>query len=105
MPGAIRSARERLEEVGLAGEFEAELGQFAEHLPADQLVEAILDRHDEVQARKGKRAWFERDERGFAVRGIGRLDDPFVPRAAYLHPYRIFALRSFARDLRPTVTR
>jgi hypothetical protein len=105
LSAAIRSAGERLEEVGLAAEFEAELGQFAEHLPADQLVEAILDRHDEVQGRKGKRAWFERDETGFAVRGIGRLDDPFVPRTAYLHPYRIFALRSFARDLRPTVTR
>lgn len=104
LPPAIRSAGERLEEVGLAGEFEAELGQLGERLPADQLVEAILDRHDEVQGRKGKRAWFERDERGFAVRGIGRMDDPFEPRGAYLHPYRIFALRSFGRDLRPAVT-
>lgn len=105
LPGAVRSASERLERVGLAGDFEAELGHFAEPLPADQLVEAILDRHDDVQRRKGKRAWFEREDQGFAVRGIGRLDDPFAPRSAYLHPYRIFALRSFARDLRPTVAR
>ena len=72
-------------------------------MAADQRVEALLDRHDDVQARKGKRSWFERDERGFAVRGIGRLDEGFAERSEYLHPYRLIALRSFARDLRPAL--
>lgn len=101
LPDAFKVAAERLEEVGLAVELETTLGQLAEPMPRAQLAEAILDRHDAVQNAKGKRSWFERDERGFAVRGIGRLDESFVERVEYLHPYRISALRSFAKDLRP----
>jgi len=104
LPDALKAAAERLDEVGLTGlavDLETTLGQLAERLPRAQLVEAILDRHDAVQSAKGKRSWFERDERGFAVRGIGRLDEQFVERVEYLHPYRIYALRSFAQDLRP----
>lgn len=104
LPDALKVAAERLDEVGLTGlavDLETTLGQLAERLPRAQLVEAILERHDAVQRAKGKRSWFERDERGFAVRGIGRLDGQFVERVEYLHPYRIYALRSFAQDLRP----
>lgn len=101
LPDALKVAAERLEEVGLTVDLETTLGQLAERMSRAQLVEAILDRHDAVQSAKGKRSWFERDERGFAVRGIGRLDEQFVERVEYLHPYRIYALRSFAHDLRP----
>jgi hypothetical protein len=101
LPDALKVAAERLEEVGLAVDLETTLGQLAERMSRVQLVEAILDRHDTVQSAKGKRSWFERDEQGFAVRGIGRLDEQFVERVEYLHPYRIYALRSFAQDLRP----
>lgn len=104
LPEALKTASEKLDAVGLAADLETSLGHLAEHLTREQLVEALLDRHDAVQAAKGKRSWFERDERGFAVRGIGRLDEAFVERAEYLHPYRLFALRSFARDLRPRVS-
>jgi hypothetical protein len=100
LPAAFKMASERLAALGLASELEQSLGGVAERMSPDQLVEAILDRHDQVQAAKGKRSWFERDESGFAVRGIGRLDEPFVERVQYLHPYRLFALRSFAQDLR-----
>lgn len=100
LPEAFKVATERLAALGLAGELEHALGALAERMPREQLVEAILDRHDEVQAGKKKRSWFERDERGFAVRGIGRLDEPFTERVDYLHPYRLLALRSFAQDLR-----
>jgi hypothetical protein len=103
-PEAIAIAAERLETVGLAVDFESALGQFAERLGVEELAEAILERHERVQAAKGKRPWFERDESGFAVRGIGRLDDPFMPRVSYLHPYRVYAVRSFARDLQPAVS-
>jgi len=103
IPQALEAAIEPLEAVGLAAEFETALGSLGEDMAADHRVEALLDRHGAVQAAKGKRSWFDRDERGFAVRGIGRLDDAFVERSAYLHPYRLTALRSFARDLRPVV--
>lgn len=102
LPDALKVAEERLGEVGLAVELETALGQLAERMPRAQLVEAILDRHDGVQEAKGKRSWFERDDRGFVVRGVGRWDEPFVERVEYLHPYRVYALRSFARDLRPS---
>lgn len=104
LPDALKAAGERLEAVGLAADLETSLGHLTEHMTGEQRVEAVLDRHDAVQAAKGKRSWFERDERGFAVRGIGRFDEPFVDRTEYLHPYRISALRSFARDLRPNVS-
>jgi hypothetical protein len=104
LPDALKRAREPLEEVGLGVDLEMALGHLTEDLPPDQFVEALLDRHDAVQAAKGKRSWFERDERGFAVRGIGRLDEAFVDRTEYLHPYRLNALRAFARDLRPTLS-
>jgi hypothetical protein len=103
LPSALKAASESLGAVGLTVDLETALGQLAERLPAAQLVQAVLDRHDTVQAAKGKRSWFERDERGFAVRGIGRLDEAFVQRSEYLHPYRLTALRSFARDLRPAL--
>lgn len=101
LPPAFRAAAERLTALSLAGELEHALGALAEQVSSEQLVGVILERHDAVQATKGKRSWFERDERGFAVRGIGRLDEPFAERVEYLHPYRIFALRSFAQDLQP----
>jgi hypothetical protein len=100
LPDALKVATERLEEVGLGVELEAALRQLGERMPSTQLVESLLDRHDAVQKEKGKRPWFERDDRGFVVRGIGRFDEPFEERVQYLHPYRIYALRSFARDLR-----
>lgn len=103
IPQALEAAVDPLETVGLSADFETALGSLGEDMAADQRVEALLDRHDDVQARKGKRSWFERDERGFAVRGIGRLDEGFAERSEYLHPYRLIALRSFARDLRPAL--
>jgi hypothetical protein len=99
LPDAFKVATERLAALDLATDLEQALGPLAERMPREQLVEAILDRHDAVQASKQKRSWFERDERGFAVRGIGRLDEPFTERVEYLHPYRMFALRAFAQDL------
>lgn len=104
IPEPLRAAMEPLEAVGLAADLVTELGVLSEDMAPDQRVEAVLDRHEVVQARKGKRSWFERDERGFAVRGIGRLDDGFEEGFEYLHPYRFTALRSFARDLRPALS-
>ena len=102
IPRAFEAAIAPLEAVGLATEFQLALGSLVEDMSVDQRVEALLDRHDQVQADKGKRSWFDRDERGFAVRGIGRLHDFVEERTDYLHPYRLIALRSFARDLRLT---
>jgi len=104
LPDALTAAGESLEAVGLAADLETSLGHMTERMAPDQLVEAVLDRHDAVQATKGKRSWFERDEAGFAVRGIGRFDEPFLERTEYLHPYRVNTLRAFARDLRPSVS-
>lgn len=104
LPGAVTRARDSLAQMELDLLLEHHLGQFAVRTTPHELVEAILDRHDHVQDAKAKRPWFERDDAGFRVRGIGRFDDPWEPRVEYLHPYRIYALRAFARDLRPAVS-
>jgi hypothetical protein len=104
LPRALIAASTSLEKVGLAGDFETALGHLTEERPADQMVEAIMERHRAVQTDKGKRAWFEQEDRGYVVRGIGRLDEPFAESSEFLHPYRLYALRSFARDLRPNLS-
>jgi hypothetical protein len=102
LPAAFGRAVDAMAALDLASELELTLGELGEPMQPAELVEAILKRHDDVQVAKGKRAWFERDERGVLVRGIGRLDEPFQARVEFLHPYRIYALRSFARDLQPS---
>jgi hypothetical protein len=105
LPLAMRAAGDGLEELGLGAELESAFGQFVDSRSTQQMIEAVLDRHDVVQADKQKRSWFERDATGFAVRGVGRLDEPFEEGVEYIHPYRLRTLRSFASDLRPVVRR
>lgn len=99
LPGAVERARKSLAPLSHEFELDKALGRFSAGFSPEGLAEEILSRHDEVQAAKGKRPWFEVDDRGFVVRSIGERFEPFVPRTEYLHPYRIFALRSFIRDL------
>ncbi|WP_157592145.1 hypothetical protein [Solirubrobacter soli] len=98
---AVAAASAALAPLGLEVDVEDALGSFRDVRSPEAFVEALLDRHDGVQRDKGKRSWFERDERGFAVRPAAQRHDPIAPRTEYLHPYRIYSLRSFASDLHP----
>jgi hypothetical protein len=103
LPPAMRAAGDGLEELGLGAQLDSAFGQIVDSHSPEQMIEAVLDRHDAVQAEKQRRSWFERDATGFAVRGVGRLDEPFEEREDYIHRYRLYTLRSFASDLRPAV--
>ena len=101
LPALYVRAAEAMAVLGLDVELETQLGSFRDEYEAAQLVEAVLDRHDTVQSRKSKRSWFERDEQGFVVRGIGFADGAFEPSEEFIHPYRLYALRRFCADLGP----
>ncbi len=101
LPTLYVRAVEAMAVLGLDAELENQLGSFRDEYEPRQLVEAVLDRHDAVQSRKGKRSWFERDDQGFVVRGIGFADGAFEPSEEFIHPYRLYALRRFCADLGP----
>jgi hypothetical protein len=98
-----RKAIELLEPLNLSVEFEQEFGDFADVRTADDLFELILTHHEQVQREKppgGKRAWFDRLQKGVAVRFPFRRDEPPLLTETYLHPFRVRAIQSFAEDLR-----
>ena len=101
LPAAFDAALVKLERLNLAEDFEWALKRFRSPMPAEQLVEELLEHHEQIQAAKppGKRPWFDRDSRGFLVRlGYEVREEPSVP-TEFIHPYRIGAIRSFLSDL------
>lgn len=104
LPNAMASAAERLDPLGEGDGFERLLGRFADQLEPSELLEAVLEHHEGVQASKGpgKRPWLERAGAGFYVRSQYRTGDVPARRTDYLHPYRVDALNSFIGDLRPS---
>ena len=70
---------------------------------ADDLYEAVLERHKQVQKNKppeGKREWFEHAaDGGVMVRTPFRLSDRPVRHVGWNRPYRLHALQSFCSDL------
>jgi hypothetical protein len=96
LPAAVARSRKALAAVDRGHEFDAELGSFQEAMAPAQLVDALLERHEQVQRRKGKRPWFERHPKGVMVRlgyEMTTLEPP-EPR-----PYRVSAMLGFAEDL------
>jgi hypothetical protein len=99
LPRAIRRTAELLLPLGEQMAFEQSLGHFAEPLAPLALVEEVLAHHENVQDAKGKRAWLERANDGFYVRGAYRTIDDAPDEDTYIHPYRVYALSSFVYDL------
>ena len=101
LPSAVARARRALSKMGPGPEFNVELGRFEENHSPGELIGALLDRHEQVQAGKGgKRPWFERHPDGLIVRLGYELIEPrpeVEPR--YRHPYRVDAMLSFIEDL------
>jgi len=99
LPRAVRHAAELLLPLGEQVVFEQRLGHFSEPLTEVEVVEAVLAHHESVQDEKGKRAWLEQANGGFYVRGPYRTIDDAPDDDTYIHPYRVYALSSFVRDL------
>jgi hypothetical protein len=103
LQNALKRAREVLDRLdpSIAFQFEDVVSMFHGIDRPQALVDALLARHDAVQAAKGgKRPWFERTERGLIVRPPYRLDEQPEVTGTYVHPYRIWALNQFIGDLR-----
>jgi hypothetical protein len=101
LPDALARAVDRLDPLGEGQKLQATLGHFAERYPEEELVEAVLEHHERVQAAKGgKRPWLERAGPGFYVRDAYRTSDDPAGTEDYVHPYRVWALSSFITDLR-----
>jgi hypothetical protein len=101
LPAKVEAARDKLAPVGLTEAFESELGMFGAVDTGGRLVDELLARHRDVQARKGARPWFNALDAGVLTRGPGVFHEEPTRRSGYVHPYRLAALRSFVRDLRP----
>lgn len=77
--------------------------RFEEVRTTNDLFEAILHHHDQVQREKpphGKRTWFERGPHGrVALRAGYTLHEPPTGRGGYVHEYRIPTFSGFLSDL------
>jgi hypothetical protein len=103
----LREALVRAEADPLLGDYWQERGNILTllndgHTPV-QMLEAVLQHHENAQQRKppdGKRPWLERGTRGrVLVRAGYRLEDESNPAAPYVHEYRMPTLSRFLEDL------
>ena len=87
------------EEKGIAQAVE----RFEDVQTANDLFEALLHHHEQVQREKppyGKRTWFERGTRGRVVLRAGyTLGEPPVGDGGYVHEYRVPTFSRFLSDL------
>jgi len=107
LPNSLVKAEESLGDLdgGLAGIFQSRLMRFLALNSIGEFVESLMTHHDEIQARKppaGKRPWFEMVGTGWVVRSMyTEPDDITFERDSFVHPYRLYAMRSFLRDVAP----
>jgi hypothetical protein len=104
LPGLFSRAVDAMAIIDAVGAIEQDLGEFAVRRPAAELVELVLNHHDEVQSKKppdGKRPWFEPVRDGWVVRTP--YGKPLEPALAdqYIHPVRVAAMCRFLADTAP----
>ncbi len=108
LPGKFAAAEDALAVLSMQiqKEFSELAGYFAGMSTPEQLYEAVLHRHADVQRSKppdGKRDWFEHGtENTVFIRIPYRLDDRPEDRDEWNRPYRLLAVRSFCADLKWT---
>ncbi len=104
LPTRFAAAAEAMAELGAEADLEHALGDFAIPRQIDELVELLLQHHEDVQGRKlpnGKRPWFEPLRDGWVVRGP--YADHREPELGpwFIHPVRVAALASFLTESAP----
>lgn len=106
LPRRLRAAYQALADAPLAAhrEFNDLAAFFNDINSADDLYDALLNRHAQVQKNKkpdGKREWFERaSDNSIFVRLPYRLDEQPRQRDRWARPYRLHTVRSFCEDFR-----
>ena len=104
IPGIFTDVSDKLSPFDQTVRFQDAFSTLAEHMPATDWVERLLDHHCRIQYGKppaGKASWFDRFDdgscmirTGYVRDAAGRHDD------LYVHAYRTKSLWSFAKDIR-----
>ncbi len=93
----VRRAVDAISELdeGTAVDAGTVLGTFDHGLTAQQLVEALIDRHEKVQTAKGKRMWIDPIKHDWFVRTPYRRDWGVLDDDIWTHPMRLQTLLTF----------
>ncbi|WP_432830653.1 hypothetical protein [Dactylosporangium sp. CA-092794] len=86
----------RLDE-GLAHEAVDCLREFDHPMGAQEFVDALIARHQQIQELKGKRMWIDPVKHRWVVRTPYRKQDPDLSDDVWAHPMRLYTLVSFLR--------
>lgn len=82
----------------LGREVEDCLQRFASNLTPAAFMQALLARHEEVQAAKGKLMWLDDIAGGYAIRPPFQNQSIDMDAAFWTHPMRLHALATFLRE-------
>lgn len=82
----------------LGREAEDCLQKFSSDLAPGALLQALLARHDDVQARKGKLAWVDQIADGYVIRPPYQNQSIDMDSAIWTHPMRLHTLATFLRE-------
>lgn len=103
IPKIFADVSDRLSPFGETVRFQEAFTTLAEHMPAADWAERLLDHHCRIQYSKppaGKAPWFDRFDDGSCMIRTGYLRDAGGRHDDnYVHAYRTMSLWSFARDI------
>ncbi|YAL84522.1 hypothetical protein ACMYYO_06840 [Dermacoccaceae bacterium W4C1] len=96
---ALRSAA--AVDEGLGGEVADCLQRFGRDLSPAEFFDALLGRHQEVQAAKGKLMWLDEIGGGFVIRPPYQNQRLDLDAAVWTHPMRLHTLVAFLQETQP----
>lgn len=94
---AIGSVAE-LDDGLLSTETERELRLFARHFKSCQLLDTLIQRHEEVQARRKKISWLDQLAGAWTVRTPYRNQNDELKDGIWTHPMRLVTLANFLAE-------
>lgn len=92
---AIDSVAGLEDEVGLSNETVHGLRLFDRSLTPSEFLDALIERHEEVQARKKKLSWLDQLKGDWTVRTPYRQQGGDLKDDAWVHPMRLLTLANF----------
>ncbi len=85
----------KLDDVGLDNDTTHGLRLFAHRLTASDLLDALIERHEEVQANKKKLSWLDQLGVDWTVRTPYRQQSGDLDGDVWAHPMRLVTLANF----------
>jgi hypothetical protein len=87
-----------LNDVGLSNDTAHGFRLFANRLTPGEFLDALIERHEEVQASKKKLSWLDRIEGDWTVRTPYRNQSGDLKDEIWAHPMRLVTLANFLRE-------